>query len=386
MTSDDRLRSARRAAIAPFIVMDVMRTANALEATGARVLHLEVGQPASPAPKAVLRAAEQALKGERLGYTDALGLKLLRSRIAGHYGEAYGLDVDWRQVVVTTGSSGAFILAFLAAFDEGDDVAVAVPGYPGYRNILQALGVRVVEVPVGPDSHFQPSIAMLEALDPLPKGLIVASPANPTGSMLSSDAIGELAGFCGRHGIRLVSDEIYHGIVYGDRAATALTFDPNVIVINSFSKYYSMTGWRLGWMIVPKPLLRSIECLAQNLYISPPTLSQRAAEAAFACRLELDGHVARYARNRDILLEALPKAGFQKLAPADGAFYVYADVSEITENSSSFCRQLLEQTGVAITPGIDFDPGRGHRFIRISFAGATDEIEEAMTRLLTWRL
>jgi len=386
MAFEDKLRSARRAAIAPFIVMDVMRSANALAATGTRVLHLEVGQPASPAPAAVLQAAEKALRGERLGYTDALGLESLRRRIAVHYGEQYGVDVDWRQVVVTTGSSGAFILAFLAAFDEGDDVAVAVPGYPGYRNILQALGVRVVQMPVGPDTHFQPGIAMLDALDPVPKGLVIASPANPTGAMLSSDALGKLSRFCQARGIRQVSDEIYHGIVYGDRAVTALAFDPNVIVINSFSKYYSMTGWRLGWMIVPQPLMRSIECLAQNLFISPPTLSQRAAEAAFDCRSELDGHVARYARNREILLDSLPKAGFSKLAPADGAFYVYADVSEMTEDSFSFCRQLLEQTGVAITPGVDFDPGSGHRFIRISFAGATDEIEEAMRRLLSWRL
>ncbi|MBF0305185.1 MAG: aminotransferase class I/II-fold pyridoxal phosphate-dependent enzyme, partial [Alphaproteobacteria bacterium] len=293
--------------------------------------------------------------------------------------------VDPARVVVTIGSSGAFVLAFLAAFEAGDRVALAAPGYPAYRNILQALGVEVVSLPVGPETRFQPSPAMIEALDAPLDGLILASPSNPTGSMLPPAEVAALARLCHAKGIRLVSDEIYHGITYGSsRAATAAGLSPSAIVVNSFSKYFSMTGWRLGWMVVPEDLLRPIECLAQNLFISPPTISQMAAIEVFACKDELDANVARYARNRDLLLDALPQAGFDRLAPADGAFYVYADVSAMTNDSAAFCRRILAETGVAITPGIDFDPQRGHQFVRFSFAGATHDMAEAARRLAAW--
>ncbi len=378
------LKIAKRGGIAPFIVMDVLRAANERAAAGEEVLHLEVGQPATPAPAAVKAAAKAALDDARLGYTDALGLPSLRAGIAGHYRAAYGVEVDPARVVVTTGSSGAFLLGFLAAFDPGDRVALAAPGYPAYRNILTALGVEPVLIACDAEHRFQPSPDLLDRVEGRLDGLIIASPSNPTGTMLRRAELQALAAYCAEHGLRLVSDEIYHGITYGEPAVTALGLNQDAIVINSFSKYYSMTGWRLGWMVVPDALLRPIECLSQNLFISPPTLSQIAAEAAFGCGAELDGHVARYARNRALLLEELPKAGFDRLAPADGAFYLYADVGRLTNDSDEFCRRMLAETGVAITPGADFDPERGNRFVRFSFAGAEAEMVEAARRLQGW--
>jgi aspartate/methionine/tyrosine aminotransferase len=385
MVDRPSIKTARRGAIAPFIVMDVMRAAHEREAAGARVLHLEVGQPSTPAPAAVLAAARTALAGDRLGYTEALGIAPLRRRIARHYRETYGVEVDWRRVVVTAGSSGAFVLAFLAAFDAGDRVAVAVPGYPAYRNILHALGVEIVPVPVGPESRFQPTAAMLDRIGGRLDGVVVASPANPTGSMLAPDALADLASTCAARGTTLISDEIYHGIAFGRTAVTVLADEDRAVVVNSFSKYYSMTGWRLGWMVVPEPLLRPVECLAQNLFISPPTLAQHAAIVAFDCRDELDRHVARYARNRETLLRALSGAGFGALAPADGAFYLYADIGDLAADSRDLCRRLLDEIGVALTPGVDFDPERGHRFVRFSFAGTEADIVEAAERLGRWR-
>jgi aspartate/methionine/tyrosine aminotransferase len=371
--------------------MDVMRAANERAAEGGDVLHLEVGQPATSAPEPVLEAARRALAADRLGYTDALGLESLRRRIARYYGERFGIDVDLRRIAVTTGSSGAFILAFLAAFELGDRVALASPGYPAYRNILTALGARVVSVPVGPATNFQPTPELLataerenESKGGL-KGLIVASPANPTGTMLGREALQALIDHGRERSYWLVSDEIYHGITYREAATTALELTDDAIVINSFSKYFSMTGWRLGWMVLPERLLRSVECLAQNLFISPPTLSQHAAVAVFDCRDELDANVARYAENRRLLLEHLPQAGFAELAAADGAFYLYADVSHITNDSPAFCRRMLRETGVAITPGIDFDPEQGHHFVRFSFAGSGEDMREAARRLIAWR-
>lgn len=383
--------AARRGLIPPFIVMDVMRAANERAAEGGDVLHLEVGQPGTGAPEPVLEAARQALVVSRLGYTDALGVESLRRRIARHYGESYGLDIDWRRVVITTGSSGAFILAFLAAFEPGDGVAVASPGYPAYRNILSALGVEVVPIAVGPATNFQPTAEHLGEAEkgragaPMLKGLIVASPANPTGTMLSQEALQALVDHCRERSLWLVSDEIYHGITYREPASTALALTDDAIVINSFSKYFSMTGWRLGWMVVPDRLRRSVECLAQNLFISPPTLSQHAAEVVFDCRDVLDANVGRYAENRRLLLQYLPQAGFTELAEADGAFYLYADVGHMTNDSEMFCRRMLLETGVAITPGLDFDPERGRRFVRFSFAGPADDIREAARRLLAWQ-
>ncbi len=377
------LRASRRGLVPPFIAMDVLRAATEREAAGADVIHLEVGQPATPAPVAVRAAARRALDGARIGYTDALGIAPLREAIAAHYRMHYGVAVDAAEVVVTTGSSAAFQLAFLAAFEAGDRVALAVPGYPAYRNILAALGIEPVLIEVGENSHYQPTPELLAEAGPL-DGLVVASPANPTGTMIVPTELARLVGYCRERGIRLVSDEIYHGIEYEDRAATARAFGHETIVINSFSKYYSMTGWRLGWMLTPPGLARSVECLAQNFYISPPALSQIAAVPAFACRAELDGHVARYRANRDLLIRALAAVGLSRHAPADGAFYLYVDISELTHDSEEFCRRLLTETAVAITPGLDFDPVRGGGWVRLSFAGPTQEIGDAARRITDW--
>lgn len=380
-----RPKIAARGAIAPFIVMDVLRAANERADAGHDVLHLEVGQPSAAAPLRVRLAAARALRRDRLGYTDALGYPPLRQAIARDYRTRQGIEVDWRRVVVTTGSSGAFVLAFLAAFDAGDRVALASPGYPAYRNILRALGVEVVEIQVDAGSNFQPTPRHLDVIAPPLHGLVVASPANPTGTMLHRGELFALSDACAERGVRLVSDEIYHGITYGPPATTALERGGDVIVVNSFSKYYAMTGWRLGWMVLPDPLLRPVECLAQNLFISPPTLSQLGAVEALACRSELDGHVARYGENRTLLKELLPQAGFGRLAEAEGAFYLYADVSEMSNDSTALCREILQRTGVAITPGVDFDPRQGHRFVRFSYAGSNEHMAEAARRLIAWR-
>ena len=379
------LKVARRGEVPPFIVMDVMRAANARAAAGHDVLHLEVGQPGTRAPAGVREAARAALDGERLGYTEAFGLPALRARIARHYSERYGLNVPVEQVVVTTGSSGAFILSFLAAFDAGDRVGLAAPGYPAYRNILGALGIETVSVVADAESRFQPTPALLDASGERLDGLIVASPSNPTGTMLDTAALSELVAYCADRGIRLVSDEIYHGITYEAPATSSLAFTADSVVINSFSKYFSMTGWRLGWMVLPEALVRPVECLSQNLFISPPSLSQHAAIAAFDCRAELDANVARYAANRALLLAELPKAGFDRLAPVDGAFYIYADIRQMSNDSEEFCRRMLAETGVATTPGVDFDPGRGASYLRISFAGETADMAAAAERLIAWR-
>ena len=374
-----------RGRIDPFIVMDVMREANALAASGADVVHLEVGQPGTPAPARVREAATAAIRDERLGYTDALGIPALRERIAAYYDEMYGVTVAPERVVVTTGSSGAFLLAFLAAFDVGDRVALAAPGYPAYRNILSALGVEPVVIETRAADRFQPTPAILaeeaETLD----GLIVASPSNPTGTMVGADEMRALTALAGRYAIRFISDEIYHGITYGHESVTALAFDDEAIVINSFSKYFSMTGWRLGWLIVPESMMRSVECLAQNLFISPPSLSQYAALAAFDSHDELRENVAKYARNREILLAELPNVGFDSLAPADGAFYIYADVSKLTNDSAAFCSRMLAEARIASTPGLDFDPYRGNAFVRFSFAGTEEDMRRAIDRLGAWR-
>ncbi|MEQ8394625.1 aminotransferase class I/II-fold pyridoxal phosphate-dependent enzyme [Thalassobaculum sp.] len=377
------LRPSRRGQVSPFIVMDVMSAAAAREAAGQEVLHLEVGQPSTPAPKGVLDAARRALESDRIGYTVALGIPALRERIARHYHDLYGVAVPADRIAVTTGSSAGFQLAFLSAFDAGARVALASPGYPAYRNILQALNIEAVDLPTEHADRYQPTVERLEAAGPI-DGVIVASPSNPTGTMLDGPAMRQLAEWCRSRGVRLISDEIYHGIGYGIRPVTALETDPNAIVINSFSKYFSMTGWRIGWMVVPQDLLRSVECLAQNFFISPPTLSQIAAVAAFECEEELQANLRRYAANRDVLLNELPKAGLDDLAPADGAFYVYANVAAHTNDSVEFCRRLLAETGVACTPGVDFDPSRGHATVRFSFAGATDTMAEACRRIAGW--
>jgi len=377
------LRPSRRGLVPPFIAMDVLRAANEREATGAEIIHLEVGQPGTSAPEPVLAAARKALANEPIGYTDALGIAPLRQAIAAHYQAQYGLSVDPEEVVVTTGSSAAFLLSFLAAFEPGDRVGLAIPGYPAYRNILSALEIEPVLIAVGENAHYQPTPELLAGMGRL-DGLILASPANPTGTMISIDDLARLTGYCCEQGIRLVSDEIYHGITYEGAAATARTYGREVVVVNSFSKYYSMTGWRLGWMLVPPDLTRSVECLAQNFYISPPALSQIAALPVFGCRAELDSHVGRYRANRDLLIGALGAAGLTRFAPAEGAFYLYVDVSSLTRDSEKFCRRLLAETGVAVTPGLDFDPVDGGGWVRLSFAGTTESVAEAARRLKAW--
>src|SRR5271165_5887794 len=377
------LRPSRRGLVPPFIAMDVLRAANQREAAGAEIIHLEVGQPGSSAPEPVLDAARRALVSEPIGYTDALGIAPLRQAIAEHYRVRYGLAVDPAEIVVTTGSSAAFLLAFLAAFEPGDRVGLAVPGYPAYRNILTALEIEPVLIRVGENAHYQPTPELLAEAGRL-DGLIVASPANPTGTMIGAADLARLAAYCREHGIRLVSDEIYHGITYEAEAATARAYGGEAVIINSFSKYYCMTGWRLGWMLVPPDLARSVECLAQNFYISPPALSQIAALPVFDCRAELDGHVARYRQNRKLLIGTLSAAGLTRFAPAEGAFYLYVDVSSLTRDSENFCRRLLAETGVALTPGLDFDPIDGGGSVRISFAGSTDDVAEAARRLGGW--
>lgn len=378
------LKVSARGSIPPFIAMDVLREANKRAAEGEDILHLEVGQPGTPAPRPVLEAVRQALETNLIGYTDALGLPDLRQAIAGHYQHSYGLELDRERVVVTTGSSGGFLLSFLGAFDAGDRVALAAPGYPAYRNILSALGIEPVLLECGPAQRFQPTVELLQAVGPV-DGLIVASPSNPAGTMVDRAHLAALVDYCAAEGVRLISDEIYHGITYGERGVSALELSEDAIVINSFSKYFSMTGWRLGWMVLPEDLLRPVECLGQNLYISAPTLSQIAGAAVFGCYDELDGYVRAYARNREILLNRLPEAGFDSLAPADGAFYIYADVGRMTNDSEEFCRTMLAQTGVAATPGTDFDPLRGSRYVRFSFAAKTSDIEAAADRLIAWK-
>ena len=377
------LRASRRGLVPPFIAMHVLRAASAREATGERVIHLEVGQPGTPAPQPVLDAARRALGDNRIGYTDAEGIAPLREAIAAHYRDKYDVAVDPAEIVVTTGSSAAFQLAFLAAFEPGDRVALAAPGYPAYRNILSALSLEPVLIEVGENAHYQPNPELLADYPDL-AGLIVASPANPTGTMIAPADLARLADYCRERGTRLVSDEIYHGITYEGAAASARAYGREAFVVNSFSKYYSMTGWRLGWMLVPPDLARSVECLAQNFYISPPALSQLAAVPALQCRAELDGHVARYRANRDLLIATLNSAGLTRFAPAEGAFYLYVDVSALTRASVDFCQKMLTEIGVAATPGRDFDPIHGDDWLRLSFAGSTDDIKEAARRLADW--
>ncbi|MDQ2795813.1 MAG: pyridoxal phosphate-dependent aminotransferase [Actinomycetota bacterium] len=353
-------------------------------AAGLPVVDLSAGQPSTSAPAAVLLAAHRALDGDRIGYTNALGIPALREAVAGHYRDRVGLDVDPANVAVTTGSSGGFLLSFLAAFDVGDTVVMARPGYPAYRNMLAATGCRVVELPCGPLTRFQPTVAQLEALAAPPAGLIVASPANPTGTMIVADELVALAAWCTEHGTRLVSDEIYHGITFGEPATCAWRNDRNAIVVNSFSKYFSMTGWRIGWLLVPDDLMDSVDRLAGNFTICPPALSQLAAVAAFDAYDELDANVTRYAANRALLVEALASIGVDSIAPPDGAFYVYADVSRWTRDSLAWSARLLDEAGVAVAPGVDFDPVDGGRFIRMCFAGDGDEIKRGVRLFGDW--
>ncbi|MDT4921042.1 MAG: hypothetical protein QOI15_1944 [Pseudonocardiales bacterium] len=377
-------RVARRAGVPPFHVMRVIDAVVARRAAGLPTIDLSAGQPSTAAPATVLAAARTAVDLDRIGYTNALGIPPLRAAIARHYRDRVGIDVDPANVAVTTGSSGGFLYAFLAAFDAGDTVAMARPGYPAYRNMLAALGCRVLELPCGPDTRFQPTVAQLEALDEPPAGLILASPANPTGTMVAPDEMRDLLDWCTAHGTRLVSDEIYHGISYGVPTTCAWSLGRDSIVVNSFSKYFSMTGWRIGWLLVPDELTDAVDRLAGNFTICAPALSQLAAVAAFDAYAELDANVERYATNRAMLLDRLPAIGLDKLAPADGAFYIYADVTAWTVDSMSWAARLLDEAGVAVAPGIDFDVVDGGGFIRMCFAGDGDDIARAVEQLGDW--
>ena len=379
---------AQRANVPPFHVMDLLAAAQARHASRGDLVNFVAGQPSTGAPRPVLEAAHRLLDSGPMGYTVATGIPELRAAIARHHRERSGIEVDADDVVVTTGSSGGFLLAFLASFETGDKVAMARPGYPCYRNVLQALGCEVVEIDCGPETRFQPTVAQLEALGPI-KGLLIASPANPTGTMIDEAEFAAIGQWCADNGVRLISDEIYHGISYGssgvsDRCAWQTNRD--AVVFGSFSKYFSMTGWRIGWMLVPEDLRRPVDILTGNFTICPPALAQHAAVEAFtpASYAELDGHVQRYAGNRALLLDALPRLGFDKLAPADGAFYIYADIGDRTQDSMAWCLRLLDETGVAMAPGVDFDTARGHEFVRMSFAGSETEIREGIDRLSRW--
>ncbi|MFD4367271.1 pyridoxal phosphate-dependent aminotransferase [Rhodococcus sp. NPDC058521] len=380
-------KESRRSRIQTFHVMDVWKAAAERQRTHGDVLTLAAGQPSTPAPGPVLRATHETLDEHLLGYTETFGIPALREAVADYHSTGSGIDVGPDDVVITTGSSGAFTLIFLAAFDVGDTVVVARPGYPAYRNTLAALGCNVVELDCGPDTRFQPTVAMLDALPEPPAGLIVASPANPTGTVIAPDELAALARWCDAHGTLLVSDEIYHGIAYSDQVTScAWETSRESVVVGSVSKYFSMTGWRLGWMLVPRDLRPALQRLGSNLTVCPPAVSQYAAVSAFTpeSRAELDSHVDRYGVNRSLLLEGLRRLGITDLAPADGAFYVYADIGHLLgedEASTAWCARLLQETGVALAPGVDFDTVRGDRTVRLSFAGATADIEEALVRL-----
>jgi len=375
---------SRRGAVEPFHAMDVLAGANRLRDLGHDVISMAVGQPSDPAPRAVREAAAQALAGGRIGYTDALGLSGLREAIAAHYREHYGIEVPAARIAVTTGSSAAFNLAFLAMFDAGDRVAVAAPGYPAYRNILAALGVEVVEIELHGAGHLTAAhLAEAHRRAPL-KGVLFASPANPTGAVIPVAELAELIGTAASLGIAAISDEIYHRLAYSAPDTTALSFSNEVTVINSFSKYYCMTGWRIGWMVLPEPLVRAVERIGQSLYISPPELSQIAAIAAFGATEALEAVKDRYRSNRELLMRRLPELGFRLAAPMDGAFYAYCDVSGLTNDSMEFARRMLAESHVAATPGRDFDPFEGHRFMRFSYAGSLDEMVEATDRIGRW--
>jgi aspartate/methionine/tyrosine aminotransferase len=384
------LKIGRGASAPPFIVMDVITAANTRQAAlppGApHVIRMEVGQPGTGAPAGAVAAVEAALRSSAsLGYTEALGRPSLRARISAHYREWYGADIPASRIAVTVGASGAFPLAFLAAFDPGDRVAMAAPFYPPYVNILTALGIEPVIIEAAAETRFQPTVSLLEQLDPRPDGLIVASPCNPAGTMLHPDELASIAQWCSGAGVRLISDEIYHGLHYDSAIATAAAFNSGAIVVNSFSKYFSMTGWRIGWLVLPEDLVRPVECLAQNMFISAPHIAQIAAEAAFDCGDELQANVARYRRSRAALLSGLPAAGFEKLSPAEGAFYLYADVSDRTNDSLGFCARMLEEAGIAAAPGVDFDRTRGSRFVRFSYCGPEADMAAAAVRLANWR-
>ncbi|MEL7165760.1 MAG: aminotransferase class I/II-fold pyridoxal phosphate-dependent enzyme [Pseudomonadota bacterium] len=376
------MQTSSRSDIDPFIVMDVMEAARAAEDAGRHIIHMEVGQPGTGAPQAAIRALNAAMAEGPLGYTVALGLPALRARIARLYGDWYNVDLDPARIVITSGASGGFLLAFNALFDSGDRVGIGAPGYPSYRQILRALGFEPVDLPAAPEHRLQPVPADFAGMDLA--GLLVASPANPSGTMLDLPAMRALIEAAHGAGAAFISDEIYHGIEYEAKAVTALQASDDVYVINSFSKYFSMTGWRVGWMVVPDAHIRTVERLAQNMFICAPHASQVAALAAMDATDELEANMDVYRANRALMLDGLPKAGFDRIAPPDGAFYVYADVSDFTDDSRAMAADILDKAGVAVTPGLDFDPVRGHQTLRFSYARSTEDIAEGLRRLTAY--
>lgn len=377
------MRVSQRSSVEPFHVMEVLKAAAERQRTHGDVIMLCAGQPSTPAPEPALEAAVAATTTQVLGYTESNGILPLRHAIADHHRDTAGVDVSPDDVVVFPGSSGAFTALFLAAFDVGDTVAMTRPGYPAYRNTLQALGCEVLELDCGPETRYQPTVEMLDALDEPPAGLIVASPANPTGTIIDAAVLADLARWCEEHGTLLVSDEIYHGLSYGRPTASAWQTSREAVVVGSVSKYFSMTGWRIGWLLAPAALRRPLEVLTGNLNICPPTVAQYAALGAFTpqARAELDGHRERYAANRELLIRRLPEIGLRDYAPPDGAFYAWCDIGHLTDDSVRWCADLLADCGVALTPGVDFDTVEGHRKVRLSFAGSTAEVDEALDRM-----
>jgi aspartate/methionine/tyrosine aminotransferase len=378
---DRRYAEPMTAAIDPFYAISVSGLAHRLKAEGRSVIHMEFGQPSTGAPRGAIAAAHRVLDAEPMGYWSSDPLK---ARIARHYRETYGVELEPIQIVLTCGASPALVLALSATFSPGDVIAMARPGYVAYRNSVKALHLTPLEIPCGPDTSFQLTAAMLEALDPAPAGVILASPANPTGTIIPAGELSRIAEVCRARGIRIISDEIYHGLSYGDATRSMLEYEPRALVVNSFSKYFSMAGWRLGWLVSPRDEAARAIAYMGALYLTAPSLAQHAALVAMDSRDELDGHVETYRRNRALLLDALPALGLEKIAPPDGAFYIYADVGRFTSDSLAFCKQLLQDTGVATAPGVDFDPVHGRRFIRVSFAVSTPEVEEAIRRLTPW--
>ena len=369
------------AAIDPFHAIAISRLAHRLASEGRSVIHMEFGQPSTGAPAAAIATAHRILDTDGMGYWESPGLK---ARIARHYADAYGVTVDPEQLILTCGASPAFVLALSCLFAPGDRVAFARPGYVAYRNTVKALHLMPVEIGCGEAERFQITVAAIEALDPAPHGLILASPANPTGTIIPPEELAAIAALCRRRGIRIISDEIYHGLSYVGAARSMLQEEPAALIVNSFSKYYSMAGWRLGWLVVPPSLIDAARARMGALFLTPPSLAQHAGLVAMDCRDELEGHIRTYARNRELLLAALPALGLRRIAPPDGAFYIYADIGHLTDDSMAFCLRLLEDTGVATAPGVDFDPVEGHRFMRFSFAVSTDRVEEALRRIEPW--
>ena len=378
------MKISERSKIPPFYALEVLREANALESRGVKVIHLETGEPGSRLPNIIAKAANDALKNKKLGYTESLGLPELRMRIANHYLKYYGIKIPYQRIVITTGSSAGLLLSIIAAFNVGDKIAICEPGYPAYRNMVKSLGGEIVTIPTNIENGFQLNVSLLEKLDTKINGLIVASPANPTGSMLENKEVRNIANWCIDNEVQIISDEIYHGITYDNKANSFLEFNPNTIVTNGFSKYFAMTGWRIGWLVLPDELTITIEKLLQNLYISAPTISQYAALKAFDCSNELEQNILTYKINRDILYNSLKNSGFGKICNPNGAFYLYAHLGQLSKSSEDFCKKMLEEAHVAATPGIDFDKSKGCEYVRFSYAGETKNIKIASLAINKW--